>query len=270
VVSTGANPPSLNGFAGGITPFSSGSNPEVGRDGTLYVAYEASVCQTVACDAPTDHDATVVATSVDGGRTFINEEIAPNFSFPATPSLARTSGSTATRLPRTIRLPTGCGSRGPTTVTASTTRTANPNGDVFIVSLRRGHGHSGTLRVGTAADEFFPGVASFAGRIAVSYYTRTFDPGGVLLDYAYSVGWGERINRAPVRRITTQSSDPRIQFVAVLEDGTVLQGVFIGDYTDLAMGFDFKIPPNWTDFRGRPGVTAPNQDAYTQSISVLF
>ena len=31
---------------------------------------------------------------------------------------------------------------------------------------------------------------------------------------------------------------------------------------------DLRIHPCWTDFRGRPGVTKPNQDAYTQSISL--
>jgi len=45
--------------------------------------------------------------------------------------------------------------------------------------------------------------------------------------------------------------------------------VFIGDYTDMDIGVDLKIHPSWTDFRGRPGTTAPNQDVYTQSISAL-
>ncbi len=48
--------------------------------------------------------------------------------------------------------------------------------------------------------------------------------------------------------------------------GAVLQGVFIGDYTAIAMGSDGVIHPCWTDFRGRPGGNTPNQDAYTQAI----
>ena len=81
-----------------------------------------------------------------------------------------------------------------------------------------------------------------------------------------------RVGAAPIRRITTQSSDPRIQFVAAsLEDpDEEIQGVFIGDYTAVSVGADLRIHPCWTDFRGRPGVTAPNQDAYTQSISLLL
>src|SRR5690349_2028239 len=73
--------PSLNGFAGGITPFDQGSLPQVGRDHSLYIAYEASVCATAACDQPDDHDAVVVATSRDGGRTFANTEVATDFNF---------------------------------------------------------------------------------------------------------------------------------------------------------------------------------------------
>ena len=40
-------------------------------------------------------------------------------------------------------------------------------------------------------------------------------------------------------------------------------------YSAIAVGADLRLHPCWTDFRGRPGVTAPNQDAYTQSISFL-
>ena len=46
----------------------------------------------------------------------------------------------------------------------------------------------------------------------------------------------------------------------------VLQGVFIGDYTAVAMGTDGVMHPCWTDFRGQPSVTSPNQDAYTMAV----
>jgi hypothetical protein len=48
--------------------------------------------------------------------------------------------------------------------------------------------------------------------------------------------------------------------------GKVLQGVFIGDYTAAAMGFDGVLHSCWTDFRGNPGVTSPNQDSYTGAV----
>jgi hypothetical protein len=264
--------PGLAGFAGGITPFDQGSNPQVGRDGTLYVAYEASVCETADCDAADDHDAVVVATSRDGGRTFRNEEVALDFDFPATltgENFRLDSFPLMAYDWLTDRLwITWADDRNG--VYDDEGQSVKTNGDVFVVGSRKGStGWGRPLQVGSAQDEFFPGVAAFAGRVAVSYYTRRFDPNGVGLDFAYSVGWGTGIGGAPLRRITTQTSDPRIQFLGFDEEGNEIQGVFIGDYTDIDIGVDLKIHPCWTDFRGRPGVTAPNQDVYTQTINAL-
>ena len=104
---------------------------------------------------------------------------------------------------------------------------------------------------------------------AVTSYTRHFDPYGINLDYAY---WpsGDLTSRRslPIRRITTQSSNPQVQFVSTDDEGNPVQGVFIGDYTGAVLGSDLKLHPAWTDFRGKPGTTAPNQDSYTQSIQL--
>lgn len=264
--------PNLAGFAGGITPYAQGSNPQIGNDGTLYVAYEGSVCASAACDAADDHDAVVVATSRDGGLTFVNEEVALDFDFPE-----RLTGENFRinsfplmaydRLTDRLWITWADDRNGQYDAAGNSVRT---NGDVFVIGSRRGStGWTQPLRVGSAADEVFPAVAAFAGRVAVSYHTRAYDPNGIGLDYAYSVGWGKRVGGAPVRRITTQTSDPRIQFLGLDEEGNEIQGVFIGDYTGIAMGFDFRIHPCWTDFRGRPGVSGPNQDVYTQSILAL-
>src|SRR6267142_1039116 len=74
--------PSSGFTPGGITAYSSGSNPQVNRHGELFIAYESAVCQSLACNHPTDHDAVVIATSRDGGRTFTNQEVAYDFDFP--------------------------------------------------------------------------------------------------------------------------------------------------------------------------------------------
>jgi hypothetical protein len=72
-----------------------------------------------------------------------------------------------------------------------------------------------------------------------------------------------------VTRITTESENPQVQFVSIgAKSGSVLQGVFIGDYTAVAKGTDLKFHSCWTDFRGKPGTTSPNQDAYTQAIAL--
>jgi len=271
--------PSLSNFKGGITPFDQGSNPVVGRNGALFIAYEASVCETAACDAADDHDAIVVATSHDGGRNFRNEEVASDFDFPLNEDVgsATLTGENfrinsfpqmaIDRLTNQLWITWADDRNGQYSATGESIKT---NGDAFVVGSAPGGGHwTAPLQVGSSSDEVFSAVAVFVGRVAVSYYTRTFDPNGIGLDYAYSVGWGTGVRGAPVRRITTQTEDPQVQFVAQAPDGTVLQGVFIGDYTAMAMGIDFVIHPCWTDFRGKPGTTQPNQDVYSQAILAL-
>ncbi|OLB64627.1 MAG: neuraminidase [Actinobacteria bacterium 13_2_20CM_2_72_6] len=270
--------PSLTGFPGGITPFAQGSNPAVTPDGALHVAYETAVCATVACDQADDHDAVVVATSRDGGRTFRNTEVGLDFDFPRNADVGRATLTgenfrinsypqlTVDRLTGRLWV-TWADDRngqynGPTSV--------KTNGDAFLASSANGRDWSPTLTLGTPQDEVFPAVAALAGRVAVTYYTRHYDPAGIKLDYAFQAGWGRFVTHGHVRRITTESSDPSIQFVAAgLVTGKELQGVFIGDYTAVAMGVDFQLHPCWTDFRGNPGVTKPNQDVVTQSISVF-
>jgi hypothetical protein len=263
--------PSLDGFKGGITPFNQGSNPQVGNDGTLYVAYQASVCAAADCGAADDHDAVVVATSRDGGTTFKNEEVATDYDFPDTLTKEnfRLNSYPLTAYDRfTGQLwITWADDRNGTYSDRTSVKT---NGDVFVVGSKLGgRGWTKVTKVGSGTDEFFPGVAAVGGRVAVSYYTRKYDPNGIGLDYAYSVGWGAGIDGSAVRRITTETANPQIQFVSVAPDGSEIQGVFIGDYSQVAMGWDFHIHPCWTDFRGKPGVTKPNQDVYTQSIPVL-
>jgi hypothetical protein len=263
-------PPSLNGFKGGVTPFGSGSNPQVGNDGTLYVAYETSICKTAACNDANDHDAVVVATSQDGGRTFRNQEVASDFDFPATLTGEnfRLNGFPQMAYDRlTDRLwITWADDRNGTYSGGASVKT---NGDVFVVGSAHGsQGWSRAVKLGGPTDEWFPAVAVVANRVAVSYYTRNFDPTGIGVDYAYSVGWGSAFGG--LRRITTETENPQIQFVGLDAEGNVLQGVFIGDYSAIAMGIDLVAHPCWTDFRGRPGTTAPNQDVYTQSIPALF
>jgi hypothetical protein len=144
------------------------------------------------------------------------------------------------------------------------------NGDVFVVGSRQGdRGWSSPIRLGGGTDEWFPAVAAVANRVVVSYYTRAYDKHGAGVDYAYSTGWGTGIAGAGLRRITSQTSDPSIQFPAADAEGNTIQGTFIGDYSAITMGIDFVAHPCWTDFRGRPGTTAPNQEVYTQGIPAL-
>ncbi len=262
---------------GGITHYSQGSSPVVASDGTLYIAYEASVCQSLHCNQPTDHDAVIVARSQDRGATFVNTEIDADFGFPLNRDTGRPTLSgenfrvnshpqlAIDRKTDRLYLAWADDRRGLYDAGGNSLLT---NGDVFLVSSEDGRKWSEIHRLGSDADEVFPAVAAYDGRVVVSFYTRSFDPAGRNLDYAYvAAGNLEGLERAPIRRITTQSSDPQIQFVSTgVVTGTALQGVFIGDYTAVAMGIDRRIHPVWTDFRGHPGVTDPNQDIDTETI----
>jgi hypothetical protein len=273
------NPPA-SFTPGGITPFSSGSNPVVNRRGDLVIAYESAVCQTLNCDQPTDHDAIIIATSKDGGRTFTNKEVATDFDFPFNADVGRETltgeNFRINSFPQlTIDPVTGAllatwaddrnGLYDPQTGASIKT-----HGDAFLISSFDGVHWSNPVDLGTTADEVYPAVAAFGGRVAVSFYTRAFDPQGIGLDVGFVAGFEfdlDDLAYARVHRVTTETENPQIQFVASgAVTGNVLQGVFIGDYTAVALGADGVLHPCWTDFRGNPGVTSPNQDAYSQAI----
>jgi hypothetical protein len=270
--------PSIDHFAGGITSFASGSIPQVANDGTLYVAYEASVCATLDCTSPADHDAIVVATSHNGGKTFKNAEAALDFDFPTNEDVGR---STLTGLNfRNNSFPQMAYDRltGKLWISWSDDRngqydgftSVKTNGDNFVISSSDGKHFSGLTKVGTAQDEVFSAIAALGDRVAVTSYTRHYDPAGIGLDYAMWTGWGSAVGSAPIRRVTTATQNPNVQFVGIgLESGQILQGEFIGDYTAVAMGIDFQVHPCWTDFRGNPALNTPNQDVVTQSLSAF-
>ncbi len=239
-------------FTTGITSFGSGSNPQVANDGTLYVAYETSVCQTAACDAPTDHDAVVMATSRDGGRTFRNTEVGLDFDFPFNNDVGNNAltgeNFRINSFPQlaydrlTDRLwVTWADDRDGQ---YSSGQSVQSNGDAFLSGSPDGTHWSPPATIGTPADEVFPAVAALAGHVAVSFYTRGYDPNGIGLDYAFVAGSDRTVAHSPIRRITTQTSNPQVQFPLIgAVSGNVLQGGFIGDYTAMAIGTDLRIHP---------------------------
>jgi len=267
--------------AGGVTPFSSGSNPRVNSRGDLFIAYESAVCQTLACDQATDHDAVIVAVSHDRGKTFKNVEAAPDFDFPFNPDVGRetltgenwriNSFPQMTIDPFTDLLVVTWADDRNGKYDSTTGASIKTNGDALLSASFDGVHWSRTVDIGSNDDEVYPAVAANAGKVGVTFYTRHYDPKGIGLDYAYvqAPEWNlGALAHSSLRRITTQTSNPNIQFVGIgLVSGTVLQGEFIGDYTAAAMGFDGVLHPCWTDFRGKPGVTSPNQDSYTAAVS---
>jgi len=69
----------------------------------------------------------------------------------------------------------------------------------------------------------------------------------VCLDYAFS---SSTDGYASETRISSQSSNPYMQFA----------GSFIGDYTGVAVDSAGAVHAAWTDSRGNPRTTTPNQD----------
>ena len=270
--------PNIKTFKGGLTPYAQGSSPQVGKDGTLYVAYESAVCATLACDAPGDHDATIVSRSTNGGKTFSHTEVDINYDYPFNPDaedytltgenfrLNSFPQLTIDRDTDTLYTTWADDRNGEYAADSSSIRT---NSDIIVAKSKGGKKWTSTV-FGTDADEAFPAIAASAGRVAVTAYTRSYDDEGTGLDYAY--WWGrdlKQLSKSEIERITTETSDPGIQFVSVgVVTGEVLNGTFIGDYTGVTLDRDGVMHPCWTDFRGNPGVTSPNQDVYSQSIDL--
>ena len=266
--------------AGGITPYSQGSIPQVGEDGQLYIAYESAVCQSLNCDQATDYDAVIMAKSHDGGQHFANTVVSLDFDFPLNPHVGRSTLTGENFRINSFPQFTLDSDNGTLWVTWADDRngqydangnSVKTNGDVFVASSHDGTHWSKVTQLGTSADEVYPAIAANDGNVAVTTYTRAYNPTGINLDYAaftFSSDDGH-VGAVKQKRITTQSANPQIQFVGAdaAVPGAFLQGVFIGDYTAVAMASDGTYYPCWTDFRGNPGVNNPNQDVYVQAVA---
>lgn len=228
-------------------PFNQGSVPQVDPSGRLYVAFESADPKTAWMS-----DVQVIARHGAGGFTLrqvanvwdslgcypanIDERYhltGENFRTNSLPTFAIDS-LTGRQILAWADNPS-CNSK----------LTKNTIG-VVVGDGNGKYGHRFDLPGNT--DAFFPAAAAGNGRFVVGYYTRDYATDGVSADYVFrsSDDWrGET-------RLTEQSSNPWLQF----------DGEFIGDYTAAAIGPDGLAHFAWTDFRGAPGSTLPNQDIY--------
>ena len=274
-------------------PYNQGSQVTVAPDGTLYVAYEGA---TPASDY--NQSALIVARSVDGGKNFANAEVArvfddidcypiqrpgaqnrqtltfEQFRINSFPSMAIDPSNGTIAIVWADNEGAGnCGS-GAASFSGATSN------QVKLVTSSNGTAWSAPRRITTAgsADKVYPSVGANAGRIVVGYYTREFSPVPTLTDRSCGIAeldtatntvvlpvssarrdapvcldWAVKSssdNFASTHRVSKQSSNPYILF----------SGSFIGDYTGTAVDSLGRAVTVWTDFRGNPGVTAPNQD----------
>lgn len=273
-------------------PYNQGSQVGMAPDGTLYVAYEGSSAANLA------QDALIVARSVDGGTSFANTEVARVFDdvdcYPIQRPGAQGRQTLSFMQFRINSFPSmaidpsngtvaivwadneGAGSCG----TGAPAFAGTTSNQVKLVTTSNGTTWSAPRTITTGpADKVYPSVGANAGRIAVGFYTREYSPlptaidrscgiaeidlttGNVVLpvdparrDAPVCMDWAIRSstdNFAAQTRVSAQSSNPYIQFA----------GSFIGDYTGTAIDASGKAVTVWTDFRGNPGVTKPNQDA---------
>ncbi len=276
-------------------PFDQGSSPVVAPDGTVYVAYEGNQASDVT------KDQTVLARSTDGGLTFTNVELGrvyddigcypfnvaqgrqrlsfEQFRVSSFPSLAidPTTGGLAIAWSDDQKNP-GCAA-GAASFSGTT------NNQVKLVTSADGITWTAPRIITSGADKVYPAVGANHSRIVVGYYSRdyssvptatdhscqrgfldTTDPGNpaltpvhyidnapVCLDYAFS---SSTDGYASESRVSTQSSNPYIEFA----------GSFIGDYTGVAVDSAGGAHTVWTDFRGLPGSTTPNQDTVVGNV----
>jgi hypothetical protein len=265
-------------------PFDQGSMPMFAPNGTLYVAYEGA-----SPSSGYSQDQTVVARSTDLGQTFTNTEVGRVYDdrdcYPTWAGRQTLTGEhfRLNSYPSVSIDPTnghlaiawaddqGAGNCGSGAASFTGTTAAK----VKLVTSSNGTSFTAPQIV-SGGDVVFPAVAASGGKIAVSYYTRAFSPttdvcravtgalpgappvlgpGPVCLDYAAR---SSTDGFATETRLTSESSNPYVQFA---------DGSFIGDYTQSAYGTDGVAHPTWTDFRGRPGTDAANQDVYTARFS---
>lgn len=275
-------------------PFDQGSNPAVGPDGTLYVAYEGSAGPGFS------QDALIVARSTDGGATFTNTEVTRVFddldcypiqlpggqgrqtlsyeqfrinSFPNI-ALDRSVGTTG-KLAITWadnRNDPSCGHGGTHYTGTGTTN------QVFLVTSTDGTNWSAPQQITSDPfDKVYPSIAASGGKVLIGYYTRSYSPVPTLADLncarmARDSSTGQAVpfpapsTLQPVcldyaSRTSVNGYAAETRLTAQSSNPyTLFAGAFIGDYTGMAIAPSGGIAV-WSDFRGNPALShPPNQD----------
>jgi BNR repeat-like domain len=263
-------------------PYNQGSSPVIAPNGTIYVGYEGGTPSSGYAG-----DATIIAKSTNGGASWTNTEIGRVFddyncyplnlsqgrqrlsyeqfrlnSFP-TLALDPTTGKLAV-VWADDRANSSCGWEKGGSFSGIT-----HNEVIMSTSTNGSTWTTPTAITGNTDDVSFPSVSANAGRTVVGYYTRNYSPvttdctqalingndpttivygtHPICLDYAAR---SSSDSFATESRLTSQSSNPYMNFA----------GSFIGDYTGVNVDSNGAASAAWTDNRGNPGLTTPNQD----------
>jgi len=276
-------------------PFDQGSSPAIAPDGAVYVAYEGNQANDVT------KDQIVLARSTDGGLTFTNVEVGRVYDdigcYPANVAQGRARLSfeqfRVSSFPSLAIDPTTGGlaiawsddQKNPGCAAGAASFSGTTNNQVKLVTSTDGITWTAPKIITSGADKVYPAVGANAGRVAVGYYTRDYSPVPTATDHSCQRGFLDTtdpgypasttvhyIDAAPVcldyalssstdgyaseTRVSTQSSNPYVEF----------SGSFIGDYTGVAVDSAGKAHTVWTDSRGLPGTTTPNQDTVVGNV----
>ena len=275
-------------------PYDQGSSVSVAPDGAVYVAFEGNQADDLS------KDQMVLARSMDGGQTFTNTELGrvyddigcyptnlaqgrPRLSFEqfrinSFPSLAIDPATGG------LAIAWADDQKNPGCAAGASSFSGTTNNQVKLVTSSDGSFWTAPRIITSGGDKAFPAVGANANRTVVGYYSRDFSPVPTDADHSCQRGFlntGDAgypasptvhyIDMKPVcldyaissssdgfvgeTRVSTQSSNPYLEF----------SGSFIGDYTGVAVDGSGNGRAVWTDGRGNPSITTPNQDTVVGS-----
>jgi hypothetical protein len=246
------------------------SSPVVGRDGTIYVAYE----NDQAVNDGQFRNQYLVVKSTDGGATWGTPVRASdilkdgNSDYPVNVQGRQTLSNSQFRVNSAGNLAIDPSS-GALYVTWSDNRNgtaASTNTDVFVArSIDGGANWSTPITVSSAAnDQFYPWAAVAPdGTLEISYFDRSYDPA----NSKYGITLAAGTTSFSHQRIDTGLSDPN--HARWFSGSTNGETTFLGDYNGLAIGSDAVGHPFWTDMRRVVTVnhvTGTTEDAFTRAV----
>lgn len=213
-----------------------GAVPAVAPRGTLYVPF-------LAYDGSGQVDGMAMVRSTDGGTTFSDVRIVQN-DVVGLPDHLPHSTFRNTSMPSFAISPKD----GALVLVWGDYR--NNDADV-MASTSKDYGHTWSKpvrvnrdKVGNGRDQFEPAIAASAnGVFTCTWFDRSYDPGGVLIDEVVAQSSSDGRAFGPGLRVTTHSWDPSID--APRPEGKATN-TFIGDYQALAVD-DHTVHPLWND-----------------------
>jgi hypothetical protein len=253
-----------------ISPFAhsnQGSEPAVGPNGEVYVAWFRISGPSPGPGLPPLGRAIMVAKSTNGGATFgLPVEVTPvvTIGFGNTSVNARLRGNFRTNsFPRIdvnplngeVYIVYNANPAGPDGADIFFTRSTN-GGTTWSTPIRVNDDHSGN-------DQYFPDIAVNAqGVIEVIWYDQRLDPQNLRIDVYKARSYNGGASFGPNQRLTQGSAVPAVGFDPFINPN------YMGDYIDIKAimtpsgpGSDFLL--SWGDFRRvitTNGGTRPDQD----------